>query len=231
MPRYISPARLKYNAALEVLKRERVVDFGRKQVYLPKFTIALLRTPWLSPYHAQFRVPLQIAKPDLRDYLFHLYNIRAFNIRSYIKQAPVRDHQSAPRQMFREESTKYMTIEMEEPFVWPEEPTQEELDEEWGQSERKRQDEAAGRSVAGGGEKEEKLRKAEALRKQAETVLLERRQRTKKEKPGIKKEEEKLDSTEERERKEALEKMKELRKTEKLLRFPSIDDKRYKIKL
>lgn len=88
----------------------------------PKFTVAMVRAPGLSPYHARFLVPLDFSKYDLRDYLFHAYNVKCFNIRSYVKQMPVRDLQSQPNHWFREDSKKYMTVEMEQPFVWPELP-------------------------------------------------------------------------------------------------------------
>jgi large subunit ribosomal protein L23 len=79
----------------------------------------MVRTPGLSPYHARFLVPLDFSKYDLRDYLYHAYNVKCFNIRSYVKQMPVRDSQAKQRSWFRADSEKYMTVEMEQPFVWP----------------------------------------------------------------------------------------------------------------
>ncbi|KAF1956383.1 hypothetical protein CC80DRAFT_446267 [Byssothecium circinans] len=101
---------------------KKIIAFGSKQIFLPKFTIALVRTPFLSPYHARFLVPLNFSKYDLRDYLYHVYNIKTHNIRSFVKQMPVRDTRELPRHWFREPSKKYMTVEMEMPFVWPADP-------------------------------------------------------------------------------------------------------------
>ncbi|KAH9865579.1 hypothetical protein J1614_009164 [Plenodomus biglobosus] len=101
---------------------KKLIAFGSKKIYLPKFTIAFIRTPRLSPYHARFLVPLDFSKYDLRDYLYHAYNVRCFNIRSYVKQMPVRDTTDQQRHWFRPDSKKYMTVEMEQPFVWPERP-------------------------------------------------------------------------------------------------------------
>lgn len=98
---------------------KKLIAFGSKKIYLPKFTVAMVRTPGLSPYHARFLVPLDFSKYDLRDYLYHAYNVKCFNIRSYVKQMPVRDLQSKQRSWFRADSEKYMTVEMEQPFVWP----------------------------------------------------------------------------------------------------------------
>ena len=103
----------------------------------------MVRTHGLSPYHARFSVPLDFSKYDLRDYLYHAYNVRCFNIRSYVKQMPVRDAQEQPRHWFRPESKKYMTVEMEQPFVWPALP---EDTKPWGVGIAKSEAEAAARS-------------------------------------------------------------------------------------
>ncbi|KAJ5697674.1 54S ribosomal protein [Penicillium malachiteum] len=97
----------------------------RKQVYLPSFTIALARTPFLSPRYAQFHVPLNFNKLDMRDYLKNLYNVNVIKIRSYVEQQPItritRDGRSLGKWR-RPKSTKRMTVELREPFVWPEAP-------------------------------------------------------------------------------------------------------------
>ncbi|KAH7095378.1 mitochondrial ribosomal protein subunit L23 [Paraphoma chrysanthemicola] len=124
---------------------KKLIAFGSKKIYLPKFTVALIRTPRLSPYEARFLVPLDFSKYDLRDYLFHAYNVKCFNIRSYVKQMPVRDTQAQPRHWFRPESKKYMTVEMEQPFVWPEIPSL----EPWGKKDKlKEEDDAVAASGA-----------------------------------------------------------------------------------
>ncbi|KAJ5713335.1 54S ribosomal protein [Penicillium malachiteum] len=97
----------------------------RKQVYLPSFTIALARTPFLSPRYAQFHVPLNFNKLDMRDYLKNLYNVNVIKIRSYIEQQPItrvtRDGRTLGKWR-RPKSEKRMTVELREPFIWPEEP-------------------------------------------------------------------------------------------------------------
>ncbi|KAL6708416.1 mitochondrial 54S ribosomal protein YmL41 [Coniothyrium glycines] len=114
---------------------KKLIAFGSNKIYLPKFTVALVRTHGLSPYHARFLVPLDFSKYDLRDYLYHAYNVKCFNIRSFVKQMPVRDATHQQRHMFRPESKKYMTVEMEDPFVWPEVPKL----TLWGKSEREKE--------------------------------------------------------------------------------------------
>ncbi|QSZ34460.1 hypothetical protein DSL72_006054 [Monilinia vaccinii-corymbosi] len=105
----------------------RAPKMGRKQIYLPNFTITLLRTPNLPPSFASFIVPLNLNKLDLRDYLWNAYGIEVRGVRSYIQAQKLREGKSgdkvpSPRKFFRPRSIKRMTVEMERPFVWPEEP-------------------------------------------------------------------------------------------------------------
>ncbi|KAH9810481.1 Ribosomal protein L23 [Teratosphaeria destructans] len=102
---------------------------GSKELYLPTFRVILRRTLNLPPTQACFIVPLWFSKLDLRDYLFNAYNVRiGRSIRSYVQQSRVRqgkDQQYArpqPRRWHRPRSTKHMTVDLEEPFVWPELP-------------------------------------------------------------------------------------------------------------
>ncbi|CAN9140938.1 unnamed protein product [Alternaria alternata] len=145
---------------------KKLIAFGSKKIYLPKFTVALLRTPNLSPYHARFLVPLDFSKYDLRDYLYHAYNVKCFNIRSYVKQMPVRDTREQPRHWFREDSKKYMTVELEQPFVWPEVPDL----EPWGQQERREEIKQAA-SQNGAGDMAEAREAARTLREQVRKLL------------------------------------------------------------
>ncbi|RMZ69123.1 ribosomal [Pyrenophora seminiperda CCB06] len=144
----------------------KLIAFGSKKIYLPKFTVALVRTPRLSPYHARFLVPLDFSKYDLRDYLYHAYSVKCFNIRSYVKQMPVRDTREQPRHWFRPDSQKYMTVELEQPFVWPKTPNL----EPWGQQERQRELREAV-VVNGAGGASEARKAAWALRDQVKKLL------------------------------------------------------------
>ncbi|OQD76448.1 hypothetical protein PENDEC_c004G03575 [Penicillium decumbens] len=98
----------------------------RKQIYLPEFTIALVRTPFLSTRYAQFRVPLNLNKLDMRDYLERVYGVGVLSVRSYVQLQPITRITRDGRNMGawrRPKSEKRMTVELREPFVWPEEPT------------------------------------------------------------------------------------------------------------
>jgi large subunit ribosomal protein L23 len=132
----------------------------------PTFTIALIRDKRLNPYQARFQVPLNFTKLDLRDYLFHAYNLKVFNIRSLIRQMPVRGTTEKPGELFREDSKKFMIVEMEHPFVWPPEP--EDL-EPWGKQEKQEEQMMQDDRGSEGG-KEFRIRLAEEAEKMREDL-------------------------------------------------------------
>jgi len=110
----------------------------------PNFSLALLRTDYLPPNQAKFVVPLWFSKLDLRDYLYHAYAIRTHSIISYVKQQRAKlgkintQKSHMVRRWHRPRAKKYMTVQMEEPFVWPEEP--EDLGA-WGKDDMKQEEE------------------------------------------------------------------------------------------
>jgi len=92
---------------------------GGKEIYFPWAPVTLLRpTAKMTPYQAQFQVPRTFNKLDFRDYLWHVYGLRALNITTQIKWSEwTRQRMSR----FRTTQVKKMIIDMEEPFVWPQE--------------------------------------------------------------------------------------------------------------
>lgn len=63
----------------------------------------------------------------MRDYLWNAYGVPVLGVRSYIQQQKVRQDKPGakritPRKWYRPRSIKRMLVEMEKPFVWPEEP-------------------------------------------------------------------------------------------------------------
>ncbi|EEP80384.1 conserved hypothetical protein [Uncinocarpus reesii 1704] len=122
MPKPANFARLPFNWYKPPLPVEQ-----RKQVYLPEFTITLIRTPFLPPRYASFWVPLSFNKLDLKDYLKRVYNVDVIKVRSYVEQQKVTRERPMGKEGYgplrRPMSKKKMTVELTEPFVWPEEPT------------------------------------------------------------------------------------------------------------
>lgn len=95
---------------------------GHKKVYLPKARVCLLRpNAKHTPYQAKFLVPRNFNKMDLRDYLWHVYGLRALNVTVQLLHARftrgMDDHAR-----YRGPQYKKMTIDMAEPFIWPELP-------------------------------------------------------------------------------------------------------------
>ena len=108
---------------------------GRKKVYLPNFVITLKRNPKLEPYHAVFEVPLNLSKLDLRDYLWHLYEVKTLSIRSSVLPGVLRRKYKVPDQprrigpVRRTKARKKMIVQLAKPFRYPAELNKEELEE------------------------------------------------------------------------------------------------------
>jgi large subunit ribosomal protein L23 len=99
-------------------------------MFSPMFTVNLYRTPHLPPKYASFDVPLWFSKLDLKSYLSSVYNVKVLHIRStVVQQKVIRDRRDVGRgvansgygRLKRPMSKKKMTVELVEPFVWPEE--------------------------------------------------------------------------------------------------------------
>lgn len=111
----------------EILQEKLALDephfrIGRKQVYFPLGRICLLRpNAKHTPYQAKFLVPKSMNRMDLRDYLWHVYGLRALNVTVQLQPGRWR---RAPSDLgrYRLPQLKKMTVDMAEPFIWPEIP-------------------------------------------------------------------------------------------------------------
>lgn len=79
----------------------------------------------MPPQFVTFQVPLTFNKLDIRDYLLHAYGVDSVSVRSHVAQRPPRASAFTGR-IGRPPPIKYMTVELEKPFVWPAEPDAEE---------------------------------------------------------------------------------------------------------
>jgi large subunit ribosomal protein L23 len=96
----------------------------------PNHVVAFIRPkPKMPPNLATFVVPLTFNKLDLRDYLFHAYNVDVTSVRSFINEAAVRKKQGLRGKVYRPRSQKMMIAELVKPFVWPEPPAEEDRDD------------------------------------------------------------------------------------------------------
>ncbi|KAI1423097.1 hypothetical protein F5Y12DRAFT_561943 [Xylaria sp. FL1777] len=95
---------------------------GTKQIFLPSDMVVFLTPePKQLPIFATFRVPMTFNKFDLRDYLLHVYRTPVVAVRSHIIQQKIkRAHFSG--HVHRPPSFKKMTVQLTQPFVWPQLP-------------------------------------------------------------------------------------------------------------
>jgi large subunit ribosomal protein L23 len=71
-------------------------------------------------------VPLNFNKLDMKDYLKRVYEVDVVKIRSFVQQQKVTRElprgQSGVGRLRRPMARKKMTVEMTQPFFWPEPP-------------------------------------------------------------------------------------------------------------
>lgn len=97
--------------------------------YRPNHVIAFIRPkPKQPPNLATFVVPLEFNKLDLRDYLYHAYNVEVNAVRSFINQPAPRRKDGATGKWYRPRSQKMMIAELVKPFVWPDPPAEDQRD-------------------------------------------------------------------------------------------------------
>lgn len=93
----------------------------------PDFVVTLIRTPQLPPKYASFWVPLWFNKLDFKNYLRNVYDVDVLHVRSYVQQQKVaRDQYQRGTKVlqgpiYRPPARKKMTVELVDPFVYPEE--------------------------------------------------------------------------------------------------------------
>ena len=101
-----------------------------KESCRPNHVITFIRPrPKQSPTLATFMVPLAFNKLDLRDYLWHAYNVKVLSMRSYVSQQLTEKRNGMKGQTYRPRANKVMIAELEKPFVWPKAPEGEALQE------------------------------------------------------------------------------------------------------
>ncbi|ODV77582.1 uncharacterized protein CANTADRAFT_55629 [Suhomyces tanzawaensis NRRL Y-17324] len=104
----------------EVMTGQPHFRVGENKIYFPSGRICLLRpNAKHTPYQAKFLVPKSMNKMDLRDYLWNVYGLRALNVTVQLLHGRFqRDAFAYAR--YRLPQYKKMTVDMAEPFIWPE---------------------------------------------------------------------------------------------------------------
>ncbi|CAB4380093.1 mitochondrial 54S ribosomal protein uL23m [Rhizophagus irregularis] len=60
---------------------------GLKKIYLPNVIFRLMRTPSLPPNKVAFRIPTNINKLDIKDYLTNIYKLDVVDVRTMVYAA------------------------------------------------------------------------------------------------------------------------------------------------
>ncbi|RGB36175.1 hypothetical protein C1646_623056 [Rhizophagus diaphanus] len=60
---------------------------GLKKIYLPNIIFRLMRTPSLPPNKVAFRIPTNINKLDIKDYLTNIYKLDVVDVRTMVYAA------------------------------------------------------------------------------------------------------------------------------------------------
>ncbi len=69
-------------------------------------------------------MPLEFNKLDLRDYLYHAYDVEVTAVRSFVNQPAPRQKFGNTGRWYRPRSKKMMIAELVKPFVWPDPPAE-----------------------------------------------------------------------------------------------------------
>lgn len=98
----------------------------------PNHIVTFLRPkPGQSPTTATFQVPLTFNKLDFRDYLYNVYNVEVNSVRAFINQKRPQQRSlpgSSGGQWYRPRSQKLMVVDLKKPFVWPERPSEDDME-------------------------------------------------------------------------------------------------------
>ncbi|CAG8534090.1 13177_t:CDS:1, partial [Gigaspora rosea] len=102
---------------------------GFKKIYFPNIIFRLMRTPTLPPNQVAFRVPPNINKLDIRDYLFHVYKLKVFDVRTmnYGAKRPIKKSDGILRGKFTSKYKKAI-VTLAEDFAYPPPPDKSELE-------------------------------------------------------------------------------------------------------
>ncbi|BFZ59703.1 mitochondrial 54S ribosomal protein YmL41 [Saitoella coloradoensis] len=103
---------------------------GDKKIYFPQHVFTLIRSPKIRPDQAAFRVPLNVNKFDVRDYLWNIYGLRTYAVKSMIYVGKIyRAKAFNPTKgrwqaldWRRHSSQKKVIVDMDRPFVYPAAP-------------------------------------------------------------------------------------------------------------
>ncbi|KAJ2785452.1 mitochondrial 54S ribosomal protein YmL41 [Coemansia javaensis] len=95
--------------------------FGNAKVYFPNVVFKITPDARLGRNQAAFRVPLNINKLDIKDYLTHIYNVTVTDVRTVVFPGKLYLNRFTG-QKERTSRTKKAIVTMKEEFKYPPEP-------------------------------------------------------------------------------------------------------------
>ncbi|KAJ2845488.1 mitochondrial 54S ribosomal protein YmL41 [Coemansia erecta] len=95
--------------------------FGSAKIYFPNLVFKIIPDSRLSKNQAAFRVPLQVNKLDIKDYLTHIYNVTVTDVRTTVFPGKLSLNQYTA-QMERSPRIKKAIVTIKEQFDYPQEP-------------------------------------------------------------------------------------------------------------
>ncbi|KAJ2851745.1 mitochondrial 54S ribosomal protein YmL41 [Coemansia brasiliensis] len=102
--------------------------FGNFKIYFPNIIFKIIPDPRLSKNQAAFRVPLNVNKFDIRDYLTNIYNVTVTDVRTAVLPGKWKlNHYTGRKE--RTARTKKAIVTMKEEFTYPSEP---DVDKDFG---------------------------------------------------------------------------------------------------
>ncbi|KAJ2056177.1 mitochondrial 54S ribosomal protein YmL41 [Coemansia sp. S146] len=102
--------------------------FGSLRVYFPNLVFKIIPDARLSKNQAAFRVPLNVNKLDIKDYLTHIYNVNVTDVRTAVFQGKLTVNRFTG-QKERTSRTKKAIVTTKEEFEYPQEAN---VDQDFG---------------------------------------------------------------------------------------------------
>ncbi|KAJ2339068.1 mitochondrial 54S ribosomal protein YmL41 [Coemansia erecta] len=106
--------------------------FGNLKIYFPNIVFKIIPDARLNKYQAAFRIPLNLNKLDVRDYLTHIYNVTVTDVRTAVLPGKLTNNRYTGRRE-RTSRTKKAIVTMKEEFHYPEAP---DIDRDFGGKEK-----------------------------------------------------------------------------------------------
>lgn len=90
------------------------------KLYFPNIIFRLVRSPQFPPHQAVFKVPPQLSKLDIKEYLTKLYNITITDVRTMNYLGQVKKKLNG--RSYKLADFKKVVITMDQDFVFPDPP-------------------------------------------------------------------------------------------------------------